>query len=101
MAYVTYRGKNVSLRMYSIRFEPAKPVLVENEAALKHLQEHPDFEVKAEKIIPLEDLGVVQLKDKAKKAGVEGFADMKKPELIAALRALEGGGVPDADAPTS
>jgi hypothetical protein len=97
MPYVTYRGKNASLRLHSIRFEPAKPVLVEDETALKHLLEHPDFEVKAEKIIPLEDLSVVQLKDKAKKAGIEGFTDMNKPKLITALKALEGGGVPDAD----
>ncbi|GGF82741.1 hypothetical protein GCM10010912_29820 [Paenibacillus albidus] len=97
MPYVTYRGKNASLRLHSIRFEPAKPVLVDNEAALKHLREHPDFEINEEKVIPLEDLTVVQLKDKAKRVGIEGFADMKKPELIAALKALEGGGVPDAD----
>ncbi|MEK5238052.1 Rho termination factor N-terminal domain-containing protein [Paenibacillus sp. FSL L8-0470] len=97
MPYVTYRGKNASLRLHSIRFEPAKPVLVENETALKNLREHPDFEVNEEKIIPLEDLSVVQLKDKAKKAGIEGFSDLKKPELIAALKALEGGGVPDVD----
>ncbi|MEC0131530.1 MULTISPECIES: Rho termination factor N-terminal domain-containing protein [Paenibacillus] len=100
MPYVTYRGNNTSLRLHSIRFEPAKPVLVEDETALKHLLEHPDFEVKKEKIIPLEDLYLPQLKDKAKKAGVEGFADMKKPELIAELKALEGGGVPDAGSDT-
>ncbi|WP_342435923.1 Rho termination factor N-terminal domain-containing protein [Paenibacillus sp. FSL L8-0436] len=97
MPYVTYRGKNASLRLHSIRFEPAKPVLVENETALKHLREHPDFEVNEEKIIPLEDLSVVQLKDKAKKAGIEGFSDLKKPELIAALKALESGEPPHAD----
>ncbi|WP_039301070.1 Rho termination factor N-terminal domain-containing protein, partial [Paenibacillus sp. IHB B 3415] len=97
MSYVTYRGNNASLRLYSIRFEPAKPVLVEDSDVLEKLHDHPDFEVKAEKIIPLEDLTVVQLKDKAKKANIEGFADLKKPELIAALKALEGGGVPDAD----
>ncbi|MEK3966295.1 Rho termination factor N-terminal domain-containing protein [Paenibacillus sp. FSL H7-0323] len=96
MPYVTYRGKNASLRLYSIRFEPAKPVLVEDSIVLEKLHEHPDFEVKAEKNIPLEDMSVVQLKDKAKKAGIEGFTDMKKPDLIAALKALEGGGVPDA-----
>lgn len=97
MPYVTYRGKNASLRLHSIRFEPAKPVLVEDEDALKHLRDHTDFEVSAEKVIPLEDLTVPQLKDKAKKADIEGFADLKKPELVAALKALEGGGVPDAD----
>lgn len=97
MPYVTYRGKNASLRLYSIRFEPAKPVLVEDSVVLDKLSDHPDFEVKAEKIIPLEDLSVPQLKDKAKKAGIEGFVDLKKPELIAALKALEGGDVPDAD----
>ncbi|WP_249901819.1 Rho termination factor N-terminal domain-containing protein [Paenibacillus sp. PK3_47] len=94
---MTYRGNNASLRLYSIRFEPAKPVLVEDSDVLEKLHEHPDFEVKAEKIIPLEDLTVAQLKDKAKKAGIDGFADLKKPELIAALKALEGGGVPDAN----
>lgn len=97
MPYVTYRGKNASLRLHSIRFEPAKPVLVEDETTLKYLLEHPDFEVKKEKIIPLEDLSLPQLKDRAKRAGVEDFADLKKPELIAELKALEGGGVPDAD----
>ncbi len=97
MPFVTYRGKNASLRLHSIRFEPAKPVLVEDEAALKHLRDRTDFEVSAQKVIPLEDLSAVQLKDKAKKAGIEGFADMKKPELISALKALESGGVPDAD----
>ncbi|MNI75865.1 hypothetical protein D3C73_1320510 [compost metagenome] len=64
---------------------------------LEKLRDHPDFEVNEEKVIPLEDLTVVQLKDKAKKAGIEGFVDLKKPELIAALKALEGGGVPDAN----
>ncbi|ETT45714.1 hypothetical protein C162_20311 [Paenibacillus sp. FSL R7-269] len=97
MPYVTYRGSNASLRLHSIRFEPAKPVLVEDEGALKHLRENSDFEIHEDKIIPLEDLTVSQLKDKAKKASIEGFVDMKKPELIAALKALEGGGVPDAD----
>ncbi|ASA21964.1 Rho termination factor N-terminal domain-containing protein [Paenibacillus donghaensis] len=97
MPYVTYRGKNASLRLYSIRFEPAKLVLVEDSVVLEKLRDHPDFEVKVEKLIPLEDLSVVQLKDKAKAAGIEGFADLKKPELIAALKALEGGGVPYAD----
>ncbi|MEK3762669.1 Rho termination factor N-terminal domain-containing protein [Paenibacillus sp. FSL P4-0338] len=97
MPYVTYRGNNASLRLYSIRFEPAKPVLVEDSDVLEKLHEHPDFEVKAEKIIPLEDLTVPQLKDKAKKAGIDGFGDLKKPELIAALKALEGGGAPDAN----
>jgi len=97
MPYVTYRGKNASLRLYSIRFEPANPVLVEDSVVLEKLHEHPDFEVNAEKVIPLEDLTVVQLKDKAKKAGIEGFADMNKPKLITALKVLEGGGVPDAN----
>lgn len=97
MPYVTYRGNNASLRLYSIRFEPAKPVLVEDSFVLEKLREHPDFEVRADKVIPLEDLTVSQLKDKAKKASIEGFVDMKKPELIAVLKALEGGGVPDAD----
>ncbi|MOA62246.1 hypothetical protein D3C78_1876060 [compost metagenome] len=67
---------------------------------LEKLHEHPDFEVNAEKVIPLEDLTVPQLKDKAKKAGIEGFADMKKPELITELKALEGGGVPNAGSDT-
>jgi hypothetical protein len=100
MPYVTYKGKNASLRLYSIRFVPAVPVLVEDSIVLEKLHEHPDFEVNAEKVIPLEDLTVPQLKDKAKKTGIEGFADMKKPELINELKALEGGGVPDADSDT-
>lgn len=97
MPYVTYRGSNASLRLHSIRFEPAKPVLVEDETVLGKLRDHSDFEVKEEKVIPLEDLTVIQLKDKAKKVGIEGFAELKKPELIAALKAQEGGGVPDAN----
>ncbi|MEK3866380.1 Rho termination factor N-terminal domain-containing protein [Paenibacillus sp. FSL H7-0716] len=100
MPYVTYRGKNASLRLYSIRFEPAKPVLVEDSVVLEKLRDRSDFEIKTEKIIPLEDLSLPQLKEKAKKAGIEGFADMKKPELINELKALEGGGVPDADSNT-
>lgn len=97
MAYVTYRGKNASLRLHSIRFEPAVPVLVESESVLKQFRQHPDFEINKEKVIPLEDLSVVQLKDKGKVAGIEGFSDLKKPELLAALKALEGKGQSDAN----
>jgi hypothetical protein len=101
MPYVTYRGKNASLRLHSIRFEPAQPVLVESENVLKNLRKNSDFEIREQKVIPLEDLSLVQLKDKAKAAEIEGFADMKKPELIAALQALEGGEPSHADVPTS
>ncbi|WP_036659097.1 Rho termination factor N-terminal domain-containing protein, partial [Paenibacillus wynnii] len=97
MAYVTYRGKNASLRLHSIRFEPVLPILVESESVLKHFRNLSDFEVQEEKVIPLEDLSVVQLKDKAKVAGIEGFSDLKKPELLAALKALEGKGQLDAN----
>jgi hypothetical protein len=86
MPYVTYRGENTSIMKYGIRFEQKKPVLIEDEKVLDQLQENPDFEINQERIIPLEDLTVVQLKDKAKAAGIEGFADMKKAELIKALR---------------
>lgn len=86
MPYVTYRGENTSIMKYGIRFEQKKPVLIEDEKVLGQLQENPDFEINQERNIPLEDLTVVQLKDKAKAAGIEGFADMKKAELIKALR---------------
>lgn len=86
MPYITYRGDNASLMLHGIRFPVKVPVMVENESIVKKLRERPDFEVNEEKVIPLEDLTVPQLKDKAKLAGIEGFADMKKPELIKALK---------------
>lgn len=86
MPYITYRGDNASLMLHGIRFPAKVPVLVENESVTKKLRELPDFEINEEKVIPLEDLTVPQLKDKAKQAGIEGFADMKKPELIKALK---------------
>lgn len=95
MAYVTYLGENASLTLHGIRFEPKKPIDVD-EPIVKKLMERTDFEVREEFHIPLEDLTVVQLRDKAKAAGIEGFADMKKAELIQALHGEE-----DADAPTA
>lgn len=86
MPYVTYRGNNTSLMLYGIRFPAKVPVLIENESVVKHMRKRQDFEVNEEKVIPLEDLTVVQLKDKAKLAEIEGFSDMKKPELIKALK---------------
>lgn len=86
MPYITYRGDNASLMIYGIRFPAKVPVMVEKESVVKKLRERPDFDINEEKIIPLEDLTVPQLKDKAKQAGIEGFADMKKPELIKALK---------------
>lgn len=91
MPYITFRGTNASLTLYGIRFEPRVPVLVEGEAIVKKFRELKDFEINDKKVIPLEDLTVPQLKDKAKAAGVEGFADMKKAELLAAL---QGGNTP-------
>ncbi|GIO84537.1 hypothetical protein J25TS5_14690 [Paenibacillus faecis] len=91
MPFITYRGTNASLTLHGIRFEPKVPVLVEGEATVKKFRDQKDFEVKEEKVIPLEDLTVPQLRDKAKAAGVEGFADMKKAELLAAL---QGGNKP-------
>ncbi|WP_366294416.1 hypothetical protein [Paenibacillus sp. AN1007] len=91
MPYITYRGKNASLMLHGIRFAAKVPVLVESESVVKHFREREDFEVQQEKVIPLEELSVVQLKDKAKLAGIPGFADMKKPELLKALKG-EGGG---------
>ncbi|WP_052520470.1 hypothetical protein [Aneurinibacillus migulanus] len=86
MPYVTYRGENVSIMKHGIRFEQKKPVLVEDEKVLNQLQRDLDFEINQERAIPLEDLTVVQLKDRVKAAGIEGFADMKKNEIIKALR---------------
>lgn len=90
MPYITYRGKNASLMLHGIRFAAKVPVFVESESVVKHFREREDFEVQQEKVIPLEELSVVQLKDKAKLAGISGFADMRKPEL---LKALKGGEV--------
>ncbi|OAB34127.1 Rho termination factor N-terminal domain-containing protein [Paenibacillus glacialis] len=104
MAYVTYRGTNASLTLHGIRFEPRVSVLIESESVLKKLRDQSDFEIREEKVVPLEDLTPVQLKDKAKALEVEGFSDMKKPELIKALTALEGKGQSDAntdDPPTT
>ncbi|MDG0053453.1 Rho termination factor N-terminal domain-containing protein [Paenibacillus sp. P2(2022)] len=77
--------------LYGIRFVPKVPVLVDNESVLKNFRERSDFDIKEEKVIPLEDLTLVQLKDKAKAANIEGFGSMNKSDLIAALR---GGGKP-------
>ncbi|MGP0577404.1 Rho termination factor N-terminal domain-containing protein [Paenibacillus peoriae] len=89
MAYITYRGSNASLMLHGIRFPAKVPVLVESESVIKHFREHPDFDIKEEKVIPLEDLTLVQLKDKAKAAGIKGFSNMNTQDLITALR---GGG---------
>jgi hypothetical protein len=72
--------------LHGIRFAAKAPVLIDNESVVKHFRDHDDFEVHEDRIIPLEDLTVPQLKDKAKVANIEGFADMKKPELIKALK---------------
>lgn len=85
MPYVTYRGDNASLTLYGIRFRPRVPVLVEKGEVVKKLQERADFTVQEEKVIPLKDLTLPQLKDKAKAAKIEGFSSMDKPELIKAL----------------
>jgi hypothetical protein len=96
MPYVTYRGDNASLTLHGVRFRPKMPVLVENGEVVKKLRERIDFVVREEKVIPLEDLTVPQLKDKAKTAGIEGFNTMNKGELIAALY---GGGKPSDNTP--
>lgn len=104
MAYVTFRGTNASLTLHGIRFEQTVPVYVESESVVKKFRDRKDFEINEEKVIPLEDLSVVQLKDKAKVAGIEGFSDLKKQELVDALNALEGKGQSDAntdDPPTT
>lgn len=46
-------------------------------------------EAKAKKAEPLDDLTVVELKDKARDAGIEGFSTMNKADLIAALSMKE------------
>lgn len=86
MEYVTYRGENASLTLFGVRFEQKIPVLVEDENILKELQKLSGFEFNKEKVIPLEDLTLVQLKDKAKAAGIKGFTKMTEEELIKALR---------------
>lgn len=86
MAYITFRGTNASLTLHGIRFEPKVPVLVENEAIVKKFRERKDFEINEEKVIPLEDLTLPQLKDKAKAADIEGFSTMNKADLIKALQ---------------
>lgn len=86
MSYITYRGNNASLMLHGIRFAAKVPVLVENESVVKHFRDRDDFKVQEDKVIPLDDLTVLQLKDKAKAAGISGFADMKKAELIEAIQ---------------
>lgn len=86
MPYVTYRGSNSSIMLYGIRFPEKVPVLVSLDKVIGELRTHPHFEIDEAKNIPLEDLTVIQLKDKAKLAGIDGYADMKKAELIAALK---------------
>lgn len=99
MPYVTYQGENASLTLHGIRFEPKKPVLIEIESEARKFLDLKEFEVNGEFHIPLEDLTVAQLRDKAKAAGIEGVADMKKAEMIQALRAGENANVDDADTP--
>ncbi|MCP3807135.1 Rho termination factor N-terminal domain-containing protein [Paenibacillus sp. Lou8.1] len=96
MAYITYRGENTSLMLYGIRFVPKVPVLVDNESVIKNFRERSDFDIKEEKVIPLEDLTLIQLKDKAKAAGIKGFSNMNTQDLITALR---GGGKPTDNTP--
>ncbi|MEK4732802.1 MULTISPECIES: Rho termination factor N-terminal domain-containing protein [Paenibacillus] len=95
MAYITYRGENTSLMLYGIRFPAKVPVLVDSESVIKNFRDRPDFDVQEEKIIPLEDLTLLQLKDKAKAAGIDGFSSMNKGDLIIALR----GGKPSDNTP--
>lgn len=95
MAYVTFRGTNASLTLHGIRFEQKVPVYVESESVVKKFRDRKDFEINEEKVIPLEDLTLVQLKDKAKASEIEGFSDMKKPELIKALRDKENAALGD------
>ncbi|APQ57705.1 hypothetical protein VK72_02470 [Paenibacillus polymyxa] len=96
MAYITYRGENTSLMLYGIRFPAKIPVLVEQGEVVKKLRERADFDVQEEKVYPLEDLTLVQLKDKAKAAGIKGFSNMNTQDLITALR---GGGKPTDNTP--
>ncbi|MGR6127855.1 Rho termination factor N-terminal domain-containing protein [Paenibacillus sp. SER-28] len=82
--------------LYGIRFVPKVPVLVDNETVIKNFRERSDFDIKEEKVIPLEDLTLIQLKDKAKAAGIKGFSNMNTQDLITALR---GGGKPTDNTP--
>lgn len=103
MPYVTYRGSNSSIMLYGIRFPAKVPVLVSLDKVIEELRNHPDFEIDEEKNVPLEDLTVIQLKDKAKLAGINGYADMKKAELLSALKLnmLEGAEGQDANSSNS
>jgi hypothetical protein len=96
MAYITYRGENTSLMLHGIRFPAKVPVLVEDEEVTRKFRDRSDFDFQEEKVVPLEDLTLVQLKDKAKAAGIEGFSSMNKSDLIAELR---GGGKPFGNTP--
>ena len=96
MAYITYRGENSSLMLYGIRFPAKVPVLVDSGSVIKDIRERSDFDVQEEKVIPLEDLTLVQLKDKARAAGIKGFSNMNTQDLITALR---GGGKPSDNTP--
>lgn len=98
MAYITYRGENTSLVLYGIRFPAKVPVLVESESVIENFRDRSDFDVREEKVIPLEDLTLLQLKDKARAAGIKGFSNMNTQDLIAALR---GGGKPSDNTPSA
>jgi hypothetical protein len=94
MPYITYRGTNASLMLHGIRFIANTPVLVQSESVTKLFRDRNDFDVEENKTVPIEEMTVPQLKEKAKLAGIEGFADMKKAELITALT---GDDTPPAD----
>lgn len=89
MPYITYHGENASLMLHGIRFTANTPVLVQSESVAKHFRDRNDFVVQEGKTIPLEEMTVPQLKEKAKIAGIEGYSDMKKPELLAVLKGAD------------
>ncbi|RAW18492.1 hypothetical protein DC345_05015 [Paenibacillus taichungensis] len=109
MHKVTFTGLNTSITKYSLRFEPNKPILVDDEIAEKLRQEeHFTVEdIQSEPVPPSDDNGkddgpnLTELKEQAKAAGIKGYSSMNKQELTDALSALPQKDDPYANAPTS
>lgn len=109
MHKVTFTGLNTSITKYSLRFEPNKPILVDDEIADKLAQEQ-DFtveDIQLDPAPPADDSGkddgpnITLLKEQAKAAGIKGYSSMNKQELTDALAALPQKDDPYANAPTA